>query len=357
VSVRLLVTGAGTGASNNLIRSLRAGDPSLFVAGCHADRFALGNSTADRRYLVPPAGGPGYAAALRRVIRAEGIDLVVPASDGDVAVLARLRGRIGCRVFLPRRPTIEICQDKYRLSAFLRRRRLPAPATHPVTDLRRIGRVLARLPDPTRAWCRLRRGAGAMGGALVRGPAQARLWIRCWEAMRGVPATAFTVSEYLPGRDLGCQSLWKAGTLVLAKTYERLSYLATGGQPAPASSIAALVKTVHEPAVVELCRRAVRALDPRASGPFAIDLKEDAGGAPRITEINAGRLTSSTNLLDLTGKHNMALMCVRLALDEPVELRDEYDVAPDHYMLREVDVTPTVHHADEYFDGVEDARR
>jgi hypothetical protein len=53
----------------------------------------------------------------------------------------------------------------------------------------------------------------------------------------------------------------------------------------------------------------------------------------------------------------MALMYVRLALDEPVELRDEYDVAPDHYMLREVDVTPTVHHADEYFDGVEDARR
>jgi carbamoyl-phosphate synthase large subunit len=357
VGARLLVTGAGTGAGNNVIRSLRTGDPSLFLAGCHADRFALRNSTADRRYLVPPAGRPGFAAALRRIVRAERIDLVLPVHDGDVLTLARLRGRIGTRLFLPAARTIALCQDKYRLSAFLRRRGLPAPATYPVTDLPRLTRVLARLPDPTRAWCRLRRGAGGLGGALARGPAQARAWIRCWEAMRGVPPAAFTVAEYLPGRDLGCQSLWKDGALVLAKTYERLSYLATGAQPAPASSIAALLKTVHEPAVVEICRRAVRALDPRASGPFAVDLREDARGEPRITEINAGRLTSSTNLLDLTGKHNVALNCIRLGLDEPVELRDEYDVAPDHYMLRDVDVTPAVHHADAYFEDILDARR
>ena len=45
---RLLVLGAGSGASNNLIGSLRA-DPSFHIVGCHADRFVLKKSLADRK--------------------------------------------------------------------------------------------------------------------------------------------------------------------------------------------------------------------------------------------------------------------------------------------------------------------
>jgi carbamoyl-phosphate synthase large subunit len=178
-----------------------------------------------------------------------------------------------------------------------------------------------------------------------------------WGEMRGVPARSFILSEYLPGRDLGCQSLWKEGTLVLIKTYERLSYLGTGSQPSQVSSVAALAKTVFEPRVVDICKKAVRALDPRASGVFSVDLRESAGGVPCITEINAGRFSSATNIFDLTGKYNMAATYVRLALGGPVDLRDEYDVARDYYMLRDVDTPPGVFHAEQFFEGIEDARR
>jgi short-subunit dehydrogenase len=47
---RVLVTGAGTGAANNLVRSLKAGDSSLTVVGRHDGRFALKQSVADRNY-------------------------------------------------------------------------------------------------------------------------------------------------------------------------------------------------------------------------------------------------------------------------------------------------------------------
>ena len=57
---RILVTGAGTGASNNLIRSLRAGDPSIFVAGCNDDRFVLKKTLADRKYFVATQTGAGF---------------------------------------------------------------------------------------------------------------------------------------------------------------------------------------------------------------------------------------------------------------------------------------------------------
>jgi carbamoyl-phosphate synthase large subunit len=357
MNARLLVTSAGSGASGNLVRSLRAGHAALTIVGCHDDQFILKNSTADRNYLVPPLAHPAGAIALRRIVDAEQIDLVIPAADGDVVALSRARRRVGGRrLFLPRAATVERCRDKYRLTEWLRAAGVPAPRTFRVTGLRDLERVFARLGHPARAWCRIREGAGSRGAAPVAGPDQARSWIAYWRDMRGVPVGAFTLSEFLPGRDLGCQSVWKDGRLALVKTYERLSYLGSASQPSEVSAVGALTKTVCEPGVVETAVRAIRAVDRRATGVFAVDLKEDAAGLPRVTEINAGRFTSSTNLLDLTGKHNMTAVYLALARGAPVDLHEEYEGTEHHYMLRDIDAAPRVFHADEFFDGVQDAR-
>jgi len=357
VSPPLLVTSAGLPGANNLIRSLGAGDASLVVIGCHDDRFVLKKSPADRKYLVPRAGGSGWVRALRRIIRTERIGLVIPTTDPDVAAVSGSRRRLRDRVFLPRHRVIALCQDKHQLGAFLRSRGVPAPATYRVTDSKSVVRIFRRLPPRARAWCRIRRGAGALGAIRVRSAEQAWRWITFWRELRGIRATAFALSEYLPGRDFGCQSLWKDGTLVLLKSYERLSYLGTGGQPSEVSSIAALGKTSFERRVADVCARAVRALDAKASGIFSIDLREDARGVPCITEINAGRFSSATNIFDLTGRYNMAVTYVRLAMREPVIIRDEYDVADEHFMLRDVDGPVGIYDADDLFDEIVDARR
>ena len=356
MDTRVLVTSAGSGVSGNLMRSLRAGTPSVAIVGCHDDQFILKSSVADRSYLVPPSSQPGWARALRRIVEAERIDLVLPTSDGDVAALSRARARLGDRVFLSRSATIELCRDKYRLTEHLRAHGVSAPASFPVTDLRRLERIFERLGRPARAWCRLRAGAGSAGAIPVASPAQARSWITYWRDMRGVSPADFTLSEYLPGRDFGGQSLWRDGRLVLIKTYERLSYLGSGSRPSEVSGVGALTKTVCEPRVADACVRAVRAVDRRASGVFAVDLKEDAEGVPRVTEINAGRFTSGTNLLDLTGKHNMTAVYLQLARGQTVDLHEEYEGTEHHYMLRDIDTIPRVFHADEFFDGVRDAR-
>jgi len=75
-----------------------------------------------------------------------------------------------------------------------------------------------------------------------------------------------------------------------------------------------------------------------------------------VTEINAGRFSSTTNLLDLTGKHNMTAVYLQAALGERVDLRDEYDVAEyHHYLLRDIDAVPRILREEEFFDGVVDA--
>ncbi|MFQ5968775.1 MAG: hypothetical protein ACE5MI_14415 [Acidimicrobiia bacterium] len=352
---RLLVTSAGSTGSNNLTWSLRAGDPSFVVIGCNSDRFVLKQSSADRNYLVAPADHLDFANLVYRTVEAEHIDLLIPTLDSDVKAMSRLRGEIPCRLFLPDESVIDLCQDKYELTAFLRTRGLPAPLTYTVTDLDGIEGLFRRLAPRKRLWCRMRRGTGSMAAIPVKSPEQARSWISYWHVMRGVPPTSFTLSEYLPGRDFACQCLWKNGDLVLIKTTERLSYFWGGSTVSGASSIGAVAKTVFEPRVVDVSTAAIRALDERVSGAFSVDLKEDASGVPYITEINVGRFVTGTPLFDLTGKHNMALTYVRLAMDELLDISEPYDVVEDYYMVRDLDSLPGIYHADELFEGIVDA--
>ena len=353
---RLLLGGAGSAATSNLIRSLRAGGRPLTLIGCHSDRFMLRKSTADRNYLVPALTHPGFFRALRRVIAREKVDLLIPTTDAEVRAFTRLRTKIPCRLFLPRKAVVDLCQDKYRLNRVLRARGIPAPLTYPVTSLDALEALFARFPARTLVWCRVRSGSGSVGAIPVKRPEQARSWIAYWNEMRGVPTRSFTLSEYLPGRDFSCQALWKDGALILVKTAERLSYFGGGANPSGTSSVSQLAKTVFAPRVVEVCAAAIRAIDRKISGTFNFDLRENAHGVPCLTEINAGRFPSGTNIFDLTGRFNLAAMYVRVALDEPVELREEYDPAEGYYPVRDLDTPTGIFRADELFDKIVDAR-
>jgi hypothetical protein len=265
---------------------LREDYPGLVVVGAHGDRFTLRNSKANRNYLLPPAGDPRFADALRTIVERDRIDLVMPNTAADVSVVSELRDVIPCRTFLPSKSVIERCADPHELSVFLRSLKIPV-----------------------------------------------------------------AISEFLPGRDVACQSLWKDGRLVLIKTVERLAYL--GGETGSAS-MESLAKTVNDPRAVAVCVEAIRALDPQATGAFSVDLKENAAGVPCITRINAGRFMTMLNFFDLTGRHNMSATYVRLALDEPVDIADPFDVAEDRYFVRGIDSLPAIFRAEQLFEGIEE---
>lgn len=353
---RLLVMGAGSAGAENLIRSLRAADPSLILLGCNDDRFVVRRSAADASFVVPASGWPRFVPALRRLIRESRVDLVIPTIDRHVQALSDARADFRGRVFLPAARVIALCRDKYRLTTTLLRHGVPAPVTYPVRGPDDVDEIFSRLGRPGRVWCRPRTGTCARGGAAVSTPEQARQWMAVWETMQGVPLSAFTLAEYLPGREILCQSLWQRGRMVLAGTFERLAYFGADNIPSGVTSLSSLAKTVVEPGVVEVCRAAIAAVAPGASGAFSVDVKEDADGRPRVTEINAGRFFMAMTAFDRVLKHSMALTYVRLALGEHVDLGDTYDAVEDYYMVRDMDSEPGVFHADAFFDDVHDAR-
>jgi carbamoyl-phosphate synthase large subunit len=265
--------------------------------------------------------------------------------------IAQLRDELGCRTFLPEQSLIERCNDKYEMSLFLRKQGIPAPLTYPIRTLAEVPAVFRRFKRRDRLWCRVRGGAGSFAAIPVKTPAQVSSWISYWERMRAVPPGSFTLCEYLPGRDFCVQCLWKDGKLVLAKMAERIVYL-DNGSPSGVSSMPAIARTASDQNIIDMCSKAMRALDPRASGVFFIDIKESEAGEPCITEINAGRFATMTNIHDLVGKHNMAVTYVRLGMGRRVNIRNPADFAEGYYIVRSVDTLPAIVHKDELFKGL-----
>lgn len=306
----------------------------------------------DARYLTPPPSDPRFIPALERLCAGERIDLILPTSDDDVTALSAERERFGSRLFLPAAALVELCQDKYALTLALRAAGLPAPTTVALDTLDDVAAAFAALGATRRVWCRARRGTRSLGAAPMRTPEQARGWIHYWEDMRGVPASTFTLSEYLPGRDFLCMSVWRDGEQILVKTFERLAYFGGEAAPSGVSSLSSLAKTVRDARIVETCTATVRALDPRASGAFSIDLKEDHRGVPCVTEINAGRFFIGMTAFDAVSKHSAAGVFVQVALGETVALRDEYDTPEDYYLVRDLDTPPGIRHVSALLDGI-----
>lgn len=343
----LLVTAAGGGASNNLIRTLRSRRPRARIVGCNIDPWYLAIAETDARYLVPRASeGAPYIDAVKRIVEKESVDLVIVGNDAEVGPIAAVRNELGARTLLPADGAIALAQDKQQLSQHLAVHGVPTPRSLGLGGVDDVDRIFSELGWPERLWCRLRRGSGSRGALPVGNPEHAKSWVRYWQDMRGAQASDFHLCEYLPGRDFAFQSLWHDGDLVIAKTCERLEYLVGQWLPSGQSSSPRVGMLLNDERVNDVCVRAVRAVDPLASGMFCIDLKENAAGQPCVTEINIGRFFMISPVFSGAGKHDMVDLYVRLAFGEAVDVppSDRFDDIgkEETFLLRELDALPVV---------------
>jgi hypothetical protein len=352
-SIRALITGAGSGSSGNLIRALRAMKPKPYIVGLNGDRFTLKQSLANRNYLCPAPESSEFVNSIAEIISRERINVIMPTDDNAVKALSDGRNRLPIELLLPRRKTIDLCQDKYALNVFLRQRDIAAPLTYEVRSLRGLDGIFARFSRSGILWCRARRGARSLAATPVATAEQARAWITQWRDLRGVKVSDFTIGEYLPGRHFMVQCVWHSGDLLRAQAVETLGYFAAGNNPSGVFSLATLAKTVLAPEAVQVAVSAVLAIEQRPSGAFFVELKEKADGVPAITEINAGRFPSGVTALLAVGRDNMVAVFASAAVGEPIKATHPLGSAQEYYLVRDIDALPGVYSAADLMEGVE----
>jgi biotin carboxylase len=334
----ILLLGAGGSAAANVLDCLRRASTPYRVVGADASAAKLHLSEADERVVIPRTTENGYADAVVAAVERYGCDVVHAQPDPDVLAIGRLRGEIPATTYLPAQGALELAADKLAFTSRLRDATVAVPETTAFSETDDIASVTAKLlAEHERVWVRARRGAGARASLPVRNGAQAEAWVRWWIDERGLQASDFMASEFLPGREFAYQSVWQDGELIAGQSRERLEYLYGHLTPSGQTSTPAVARTVAEPEIDALAQDAIRALDPAPRGAYCVDIKESDDGTAKVTEINAGRFFTTSNFFAAAGL-NMPDMLVRCAIGERPPRYGSSPLPPDLFWIRMVDM-------------------
>lgn len=336
---RVLVTGAGGSASYNFIDSLRISSEKFYIVGADIKPYHLELAPVDKRYILPRADDPDYIAALNRIISKEKIDFLHAQPDPEVTVISKNRSKINAKIFLPSEKTLDTFSDKMACNDIWKESGVKVPEAYYISSEEDLKISLPKLlKNHEKSWLRAIRGAGSRASLPVKSFDQAKSWIEYWRVMKGLDYGDFMISEFLPGKEFAFQSIWNDGKLVTSQARERIEYIFGHLTPSGQSSSPSIAKTVHREDVNTMATKAILSVDPKATGVFCADMKENDQGEVCLTEVNAGRFFTTSNFFAHAGS-NMPHLLIKMAIGEKLPELPQYNAVPaDLYWVRMIDM-------------------
>ncbi len=338
---KILCTGAGGPAGINFTKSLHEAPEKMFIVGTEANEFFVHLMSTDKKYMVPRAKDPDYIDRLNEIICKEKVEFLHAQPDVEVEAVSESREKLQAPVFLPSKQAVKACQDKLESAKVWQKKGVPVARTVEVKGEKDVERAFAELGSPV--WIRARHGAGGKGSTPADNCETALSWISYWKS-RNVD-WEFIAQEHLPGRNIAFHSLWKDGELVTSMARERVEYIYPYLSPSGIMGTPAVQRTVHDDTVNKVSVDAVLAVDSSFSGIASIDLKENRGGIPCVTEINPGRMFTTSFFFSFASEvirkdfyANIPFLYVKLAFKETVPEMPKFNILPSNvYWIRHMD--------------------
>ena len=337
----ILCTGAGGPAGINFVKSLMIAPEKLYIVGTEASEYYLHTMPTDTKYLVPKAKDSNYIDCLNEIIHKEKIDFLHAQPDAEVEIVSEQREKLDAPTFLPSKQAVKACQNKLASAMAWKNKGVPVAETIVIKQESDIDRAFTELGSPI--WIRATRGAGGRGSTPASNRETAISWISYWRA-RNVD-WEFIAQEMLPGRNIAFHSLWHNGELITSMARERLEYIYAYLAPSGIMGTPAVQKTVHVNTVNKISTEAVLAIDSNFTGIASVDLKENNKGIPCVTEINPGRMFTTSFFFSYASKVvlndysiNIPYLYTKLAYKEMLPKLEKYNPLPaDLYWIRHMD--------------------
>jgi carbamoyl-phosphate synthase large subunit len=292
--MKILVSGSGAPAGINTLRYLPEEAERI---ACDADERAKkrmkDNGLETRFYRVPMAAAPEFIDAVNEIIKTEEIDVFIPTVDEELVVLSQSPEKINARMVLSPKKTIEACNDKYLMyEAFNGYEFCPMfVATKDRRDLRFFrGKIFMKL----------RIGRGSRG-------------TKTFHSLEDVPDMVdddHLFSEYLPGAEYTVDALCDfKGNLMVAVPRLRMEVF---------KGTCMKGKTERNEKITLYTQQICKAL--KFIGPINLQFKLDAGGNPKLVEINP-RVSGGLPITVEAGVNTLGIL-YKLLKNEPINQKE-----------------------------------
>lgn len=341
----ILVTGACGVTSRTVVRALRRspwfGRIRLVGTDVCDNSYGLYEGLFERIVRVPPSRATAdYHAAIGAICAAERVDAAIVIPEPEV--LHWVEHPMPVPALLPPPGFARLAISKATLYDTLQ-----GTAWAPRHAMRSPGQIVAGDLgglDRDGGWPLWLREAGAgstsgKGALCARDAAQAAAWMAL-----NPDARQFMVSDFLPGRNLACLLLYHQGRLLKTGGYERLEYFMARTALSGITGNICKGRLLNDAAALRVSCQAIEhlcALTGEAmSGLVTVDLREDAHGQPRITEINLRPVAAASAFAEVPGA-NLIEAWLLATLGEP-EAAGPLEVAypPGNRILRDIDGRP-----------------
>ncbi|UFU06790.1 ATP-grasp domain-containing protein [Ruania halotolerans] len=272
--MRVLVTGAGGPAGRAVTTLLHARGVDVVAA----DMAPVAGAPVPVS-RVPAAADPAFLPALRELVRAEGIGLVVPTVSEELPVIAAAAAEWvhGCEVVIAGADAVAVADDKLRTAEVLRAAGVPVPRFARPEQFASVGDATALWGVPVVVKPRISRGG--RGVQTVSSDRDVS-----WPTV----SADHIVQEFAPGVEYAPMVFRPRGTGAQGVTVVLEKVSLAGGHIGNATA----VRRVEAPDVAEVAWRAVAALG--LTGPVDVDVRRDVLGRPVVLEVNARFGANST---------------------------------------------------------------
>jgi len=318
MTIKVLITGAGAPGIKGTIYSLKNNwdGEKIVTVGVDMRGEVVGKYLCDSFYKIPPAKDQNFIPALLEICEQEGVDVILPQVTDELPFLSKNKRQFaknGVRVAVSEYSSIDLANNKYKLTKIAKKMDVPSPKTF--------------LAD---SWDALQDAADEVGYPFVVKPAvssgmrgfrivyesldkkwsffnekpdNTKITIKELHEIIGDDFPELLVMEYLSGKEYSVDVLSKGGEAYVVVPRSR-DQIRTG------ITFAGTVEKRRD--IIEYTKKLTKALSLDFAHGF--QFKEDREGVPKIIECNP-RVQGTMVLSTLAGA-NVIYGAVKLALGD-----------------------------------------
>jgi hypothetical protein len=342
---KILISGIGGPTPRSIAKTIRKLNSDFQIIGVDCNPKALGfymNGLVDKAVLIPKVTSPDYWPILHQLIKDEQIDLAFIQPEVEVIEWGNYfehNKKYPCPVLIPYVDMAAKLIDKSEMADMLKGTDF-IPKTIKITkDQPKLEEIESEIGFP--CWIRATQGSGGLGSLKLLDKSSLLSWL-----FINSDLYHYTVSEFLPGRHVATQMLYLDGRFLTGASLECAEYVMASIAPSKVTGNTSFGRFLNEDRILEFCNACIRFIERKlnvaAHGVLSFDLKEDAEGNLKVTEVNIRHMAYTGVMADV-GFNLVSDTINYLSGNLEAEKKTQhYQYNGNFIFLRDVDIEPVV---------------